>query len=226
MFPGNKLKAFTLSYDDGVTQDIRFVVLLKKYGLKCTFNLNSKIQSPDSNWMIGDKKISRMDAKGLKELYCGHEIACHGETHADLVKLTKEELLTEMEEDRKCLAARFGTRPVGMAYPFGTYNASVAESLREMGFAYGRTILNSYSFDIPDDLLTYAPTCHHGDKDLFSLAEKFIALCPDRPQLFYVWGHTYEFDVADSWDRLEDFFRLISGHDDIFYGTNREVFGV
>ena len=34
-------KAFTLSYDDGITQDIRLVELLKKYGVKATFNLNS-----------------------------------------------------------------------------------------------------------------------------------------------------------------------------------------
>ena len=36
-----KLKAITFSYDDGVTQDIQLVNLLNKYGLKCTFNLNS-----------------------------------------------------------------------------------------------------------------------------------------------------------------------------------------
>lgn len=36
-----KLKAVTFSYDDGTTQDIRLIELLNKYGLKCTFNLNS-----------------------------------------------------------------------------------------------------------------------------------------------------------------------------------------
>lgn len=226
MFPGNRRKAFTLSYDDGVFQDIRFVGLLRKYGLKCTFNLNSGIQSPASHWTRGETNIYRMEPDGLKELYEGHEIACHGATHANLLNLTGEELLSEMEEDRKCLTARFGTRPVGMAYAGGTYNDSVADVLRTMGFAYGRTVQKSGSFDIPDDLLTYAPTCHHTDPELFSLAERFLALEPDTPQLFYVWGHTYEFDVNNDWDRLEDFFRLMSGHADIFYGTNREVFGV
>lgn len=42
-FNGKK-KAITFSYDDGVTQDIRLIELLDKYGLKCTFNLNSGLQ--------------------------------------------------------------------------------------------------------------------------------------------------------------------------------------
>ena len=38
-----KKKAITFSYDDGVTQDIRLIELFNKYGLKCTFNLNSDL---------------------------------------------------------------------------------------------------------------------------------------------------------------------------------------
>jgi hypothetical protein len=45
----------------------------------------------------------------------------------------------------------------------------------------------------------------------------------DRPQLFYIWGHSYEFDVADTWDKFEQFCEMISGQSDIFYGTNAEV---
>ena len=40
-YPGGKPKAVTLSYDDGVIQDIRMAQVLDKYGLKCTFNLCS-----------------------------------------------------------------------------------------------------------------------------------------------------------------------------------------
>ena len=38
-FPGGKKKALTLSYDDGVEQDIRLIDIMKKNGLKGTFNL-------------------------------------------------------------------------------------------------------------------------------------------------------------------------------------------
>ena len=40
LFPNAKQKALTLSYDDGVQQDIRFIEILDKYGIKCTFNIN------------------------------------------------------------------------------------------------------------------------------------------------------------------------------------------
>ena len=64
----------------------------------------------------------------------------------------------------------------------------------------------------------------HGEFDkLFELAEEFIALKPDTPKLFYIWGHAYELDIRNEWSRLEEFFKLISGKDDIFYDTNSEV---
>ena len=41
LFPGGKKKAFTLSYDDGITQDRRLIGILDRYRVKATFNLNS-----------------------------------------------------------------------------------------------------------------------------------------------------------------------------------------
>ena len=56
------------------------------------------------------------------------------------------------------------------------------------------------------------------------MGRRFVDLKTDKPQIFYIWGHSYELDHApDNWEKLEVFFRLISGHDDIFYGTNKEV---
>ena len=42
-------KYFTLSYDDGLEQDKRIVELMKKYGIRGTFNLNSGILGQQSN---------------------------------------------------------------------------------------------------------------------------------------------------------------------------------
>ena len=36
-----KSKVLTLSYDDGVVQDIRLIGILDKYGIKGTFNINT-----------------------------------------------------------------------------------------------------------------------------------------------------------------------------------------
>lgn len=50
LYPGGKEKAFNVSYDDGVAQDVRFVKLLNRYGLKGTFNLNSALMKEDFRW--------------------------------------------------------------------------------------------------------------------------------------------------------------------------------
>ena len=46
MWNGKK-KALTFSYDDGVTQDVRLIKILNRYGLRATFNLNSGLLGRD-----------------------------------------------------------------------------------------------------------------------------------------------------------------------------------
>ena len=67
------------------------------------------------------------------------------------------------------------------------------------------------------------PPCHHNDADVMDLIDRFLASDSEEPQLFYLWGHSYEFDVDQNWDRMEEILKKLSGHDEIFYGTNREV---
>ena len=42
-----KMKVLTLSYDDGVVEDIHLVQILNKYGLKATFNINTGVYAPE-----------------------------------------------------------------------------------------------------------------------------------------------------------------------------------
>jgi peptidoglycan/xylan/chitin deacetylase (PgdA/CDA1 family) len=230
MFPNGKMKALTLSYDDGVEQDRRLVEILNRHGVKATFNLNSGIQTGANSWVNTDNKgrdvqIRRMNVRGLAELYAGHEIAVHGLTHPHLETLDEESIRNELEQDKLNLERIFG--PVhGMAYPFGTYNDTVLKVLRLCGLKYGRGVKSSYSFDLPalpEKLLSYQPSCHHADPRLMELAERFIGLTPSVPQVFYVWGHSYEFDTAHNWELIEDFCRLMAGRDDIFYATNAQA---
>ena len=223
MFPDGKMKALTLSYDDGVEQDARLVEILNRYKIKCTFNLNSGLQSRTSQWTRDDVVIRRMNVAGLPELYSGHEIAVHSLTHPHLENLDRETVINELEQDKINLESIFGTEIHGMAYPFGTFNDAVIEVVRKCNLRYARGVNSTYSFDIPQDLLAYQPTMHHSDKSLMELAETFIALKPTKPSVFYLWGHSYEFAVDNNWQVIEDFCRLISGKDDIYYATNAQA---
>ena len=56
------------------------------------------------------------------------------------------------------------------------------------------------------------------------MAEDFISLETDSPKIFYIWGHSFEFDYEPkSWNRFEELCKLVSGKEDIFYGTNKEI---
>ena len=226
-----KKKAVTFSFDDGVTQDKRLIALLNKYNLKATFNLNSSLLGLKGGWESNGKFLrhNKVLPTEVKEIYEGHQVAVHTLTHP---KLTGEEdvaVVYQVEEDRKQLSGLMGYRVVGMAYPCGGVNNDdrVAEIIKnQTGVKYARTITSTFSFDLPKNVYRLDPTVHVCEADkMFELAEKFISLKSDKPQMFYIWGHSYEFDVIDdiTWERFEDFCKLISGKDDIFYGTNKEV---
>lgn len=217
-------KALTFSYDDGIEQDRKLVEIFNKYGMKATFNLNTGIQTPESNFEIEGVYINRMKQEGLEELYRGHEIATHGLTHAAPTGMTKEQLDKEFLTDMGNIERIYGTYPVGMAYAYGCVDDEVVKYLKSIGIKYGRTVEASHSFEIPKEPLKLKATCHHDDDMLFELAEKFLKAEPkeNEQMLFYVWGHSYEFDVNNNWDRIEEFCKMMSGKADIFYGTNRE----
>ena len=217
-------KALTFSYDDGIEQDRKLVEIFNKYGMKATFNLNTGIQTPESNFEIEGVYINRMKQEGLEELYRGHEIATHCLTHAAPTGMTKEQLDKEFLTDMSNIERIYGTYPVGMAYAYGCVDDEVVKYLKSIGIKYGRTVEASHSFEIPKEPLKLKATCHHDDDMLFELAEKFLKAEPkeNEQMLFYVWGHSYEFDVNNNWDRIEEFCKMMSGKADIFYGTNRE----
>lgn len=227
MWDGKK-KAVTFSFDDGVTQDIRTIGILNKYGLKATFNLNSGnfgLPGAEDAW---GARHDRVLASEVKKIYAGHEIAVHTLTHPNLTQLAEETVVRQVELDRKLLEEICGYPVIGMAYPCGGVNNDdrVAAIIGEnTPIRYARTITSTHSFDLQSNLLRFDPTVYYmEDGAAEALAEEFLAKQTDKPQLFYLWGHTYEFDRnGGSWERFEAICKKLAGKADIFYGTNKEV---
>ncbi len=224
-------KLLTLSFDDGVTQDERFIKIINKYGIKCTFNLNSELLGTDGFLMINGKKINhtKVSANKVRELYKGHEVASHTLTHPFLVNLEADEVERQVEEDVKNLSELVGYKVRGFAYPGGGVNCNefTAAVLEERTSAeYGRTTIHTYSFKPQEYLYLFNPTISLlKDKEkLLSLCKEFLESTSDALQLFYIWGHTYELDVNDDWSFFEDVCKMLSGKEDILYCTNIEAF--
>ena len=220
-FPGGKTRALTFSYDDGIYQDMRLVQLFNLYGLKGTFNLNSGVQYKENVWMNKDVLVRRIPKDILPELYKGHEVAVHTLTHPRLYALPDEELAKELKADKENLVKQFGQTVVGMAYPFGDCDERIMKAVADQGLLYGRTVKTTNSFALPEDPLAWKATCHHNAENLMQLADEFLAEGDDL-RLFYIWGHSYEFDVNRNWEKIEDLCEKIAGRDDVWYCTNGE----
>ena len=226
-----KRKAVTFSYDDGVTQDVRLIELLNKYGLKCTFNLNSELLGKRGILIRENQRIShyKIHPEDVKYVYEGHEVAVHTLTHPNLTTLNEKEIIRQVEQDRLNLSELVGYEVKGMAYPCGGVNNNdeVAEIIKNnTGVRYCRTITDTDSFDMQKNLYRFNPNVYHiiEYERLMKMGEEFVSMKTEIPQIFYIWGHAYEMDFhPDYWNKLEEFFALISNRDDIFYGTNAEV---
>lgn len=226
-----KNKAVTFSFDDGVKQDIRLIEILNEYGLKATFNLNSGKLGCIETVEYKGKSVSRdkVSPVSLRKIYEGHEIAVHTLSHPNLTTLDDDAVAYQVEKDREILSELCGYEVVGMAYPCGGVNNDerVAEIIKKhTGVKFSRTITSTYNFDLQDDLYRFNPSVYWAEYDrMIELAEKFTELKTDAPQLFYIWGHSYELDFADciDWKGFEKLCKILSGKSDIYYATNSQV---
>lgn len=231
-FPNGKPKAVTLSYDDGHPSDLRLSDVITKYGLKCTFNLNGISYR-------GEKSFSKETAE--KYIFSrGHEVAVHGWGHRAEGHLRPIEGIREVLDCRLELEEAYGRIIRGMAFPDSGItkltNISSYEDIKtylsDLGIVYARSLGGDNDlFRLPADWHNWVPTAHHANPALMEWIEKFVNLDTNGaykasrfPRLFYLWGHSFEFDRADNWDLLEKIGEKLGGKDDIWYCTNIELY--
>ena len=212
VYPEGKSFVLTMSYDDGKDADYRLVEIFNKYGIRGSFHLNSGNLGKEG-WV---------KAEDVKELYANHEVSCHSVTHPFLERINPNRVIDEVWEDRRQLEKLCQYPVTGMSYPMGTYNSDVVARLKALCIEYCRTTISTEKFSIPDDFLMWHPTCHHKNPRLMELAEQFINLRYPL-SIFYVWGHSYEFDNNDNWELIEEFCQKVHGKSNIWYATNIEI---
>ncbi len=223
-FPGGKSKAVTFSYDDGVKADIKLIEIFNRYGMKAAFNLNSELFDCE-NWH------NRLDEEQTYKTFvnCGHEIALHGARHIFMNKVPLCEAITEVVKNRAYLEKKFNRTVRGMAYAYNGYNDEIISALKALGVIYARTTEASHDFSLPENPLKLKPTCHHGDAALKELEDKFLNSSPEKefkhrePWLFYVWGHSYEFDDNANWHIIEGLCKDLAGRKDIWFATGSQI---
>ncbi len=232
-FPGGKEKALTLSYDDGCLADRRLIEIANQCGIKVTLNINGcALGSQLDGWHLPAQEVKELAASGE------HEIAIHGQEHIALGKATATNGIREVLLCREALEKAFGGVIRGMAYAdtgiteltAGISYQEIRDYLQALGIAYGRTLGSDHcDFAMPQDFYAWMPTAKHTNPELMNWLQMFLdAQMPQwvakrTPMLFYLWGHSFEFDRDGNWNLFQRFCQTAGGRDDIWYATNIEI---
>ena len=225
----------TQSWDDGVTDDVRLIELLRKYQAKGTFNLIAGHHDPerrDTQWRYQDtKNVFMLALPELPALYRDFEVASHSYTHPNLAELPADKLTWELAESRKRLEEIF-QRPVrGFAYPYGTFNDAVKTELRRQGYVYARTAIPApeyaalggpaplYSFP-PADAMEFGTTTHHLNPQFWDEFDR----AKSRGGYFHFWGHSYEFLNESMWTDFEEKLARLHADAQVRWMTNLDLF--
>jgi polysaccharide deacetylase family protein (PEP-CTERM system associated) len=103
----------------------------RQWGVKATF------------FVVGE--VARRYPRLIRDIVdAGHELACHGDVHLQLDKLTPEEFRSDMERNRAALEDAGGRGVVGFRAPTFSLTKSTAwahEILADLGFTYSSSVL-------------------------------------------------------------------------------------
>ncbi|MBR5308736.1 MAG: polysaccharide deacetylase family protein [Clostridia bacterium] len=219
LWKDGKKCCLTFSFDDGRKHDYRLVDIFNKNGMKGTFNLNSGFMRDNGNHVM---------TKDVATLYTGHEVAVHSHTHPTLTELPSTIIIEEIMRDKQLLEQWWGHTVRGMAYPNGPFDQRIANLCRDCGMNYARTGASTSKFRLPEDFMFFHPTCNEFTEPdtLMKLWEDFVNIPVFRLNmpLFYMYGHSYNFEDWNMWDKIETFCKNAGGHPDVWYATNIEVF--
>jgi len=202
-------KIFILSFDDGTIYDKRFVELLNKYHIPCTFNLNSGLE--DFTWEFEGNIVRRQHLADTVEQYRGHEIASHSLHHHLLTSLDDETLRHEVQADCENLKRIFGVELLGFGVPFTECGDREVEIISPY-VRYIRLSHGTESFALPEDEY-HIPI--HGLFNQPDIYDRIYAFSRSElpVSLFVMAGHSYEFEFLNQWEYMEKLLSYIQSFD-------------
>ena len=201
------MKIVSLSFDDGTIYDLKFIELLNKYNLKATLNLNSGLDN--FVWYFGDSPIERLKLSEVVDKYNGHEVCSHSLTHPYFSSLNKDEVIRQVKEDCNNLSKIFNRDINAFAFPFHDQTEEHIKILKDnLNLNYIRYSYFEESY-IPKDRYHIPLNALYNDNDLYEKLEKFKNNNLDN-SLFVIAGHSYEFQVRNEWERIEELLKYLS----------------
>jgi peptidoglycan-N-acetylglucosamine deacetylase len=227
----------TTSWDDGHRSDLRLARILREYGLKATFYI-----APENQEFTADDLLTH---KEIRDINCDFEIGAHTLTHRSLPTISEEEAAAEVTGSKAILEQITGSAVDTFCYPRGAYTELHVALVKAAGFRYARTVARyNFSLDDPYKAGTSLHVYNYGFGSELWRTAQFARFRPietwrcldwgvlgramfdhvlEEGGIFHIWGHSWEIDQSNDWQRLEGFLRHISGHPKVTYVTNGEL---
>lgn len=214
------MRIVCLSFDDGTIYDQHFIELLNKYQLKATLNLNSGLN--DFVWYFDDRPVRRLDLTKCRDIYKGHEVASHSLTHPYFSSLSKEQVIKEVREDIDNLSSIFGEKIVGFAFPFHDQTEDNIQTVKDnfdLEYIRYSHVTNEY---LPKDRYHIPLNAFYNEDDIYEKLEIFGKNELEN-SLFLIVGHSYEFEMKNEWERIEELLIYLKENKDIVVMTVRDA---
>ena len=153
-----------ITFDDGYASwESAALSVLEELNLKALFFVNSALldiaHDPMGTEVFMRERLligphAPLTWEGVKKLHnAGHTIGGHSCTHPNLTKLSKEEVVGEILDDKHAIERHINSTLTDFAYPFGTrsyVNQNVQTVALDVGYGYLYTATSGFvDFDTP-----------------------------------------------------------------------------
>ncbi|MBU3153749.1 polysaccharide deacetylase family protein [Clostridium estertheticum] len=131
-------KSVVITFDDGYDNNYTDMFpVLKKHKFKATIFVITSLTDVHSN-MLTSKQLVEMDKYGI-------DIESHTVHHDNLKLISKDNQLKTLIESKKYLEKTLNKTVNFFAYPYGGYNKSAIEAVKEAGYKMAFTTENGWS---------------------------------------------------------------------------------
>jgi peptidoglycan-N-acetylglucosamine deacetylase len=218
----------TTSWDDGHPADFRVAELLHRYNLRGTF------------YVPREARTGTLDKSSLRTLGRQVELGAHTLHHVFLTHASDTVARREIEQSKTWIEDLTGRPCTMFCPPGGKFQRIHLRMIREAGYAAIRSVelmsvnrprLREGLLILPTTLQAFPhrPTtyvknawkrwaaanlwryllCGPG-RQWHRLAETMLQKVVKNGGVFHIWGHSWEVQVTNQWERLEELFKLMS----------------